>query len=747
MRTAPLYYATRIDAWMSQTTMTSESDVLYSLETTLNVTLATTINDVIGNTTSPTVADVLRTVAFLLFLITGLTLNCIQISVILQTNQLRTDRFNILLISLAAVNLVDCLGNIPSTALDSHSGNGLWDYDNALNTTDCIIVYLVGMVTLLGLLFMAADRLTEFQSSLGLTRHCSGTLTPLACVRIMAVYSWVHGTVLAVPLALPVLGSAGCQGHACHGRVAYLWTMALFGFVLPVCALCCLYGYVIFTAVQQSTACQVYTSENVPEPRSACLPDLGDFKYLAWLTVTWFVFQAPLLIARFVLLTGASGEKRHEDVASVSFGVGVALRWLFIAYTMLLPVLTFCWRRDTCQKLKRILSCRKANIVVDSSPSHNGAPHSSASLQQNSFSVPVLFATANGLHVQMHHELERTKGIITPGASPTVSRTQWDSCSPEKKTPVLSVTTTSKRCDVFGSFHSGDILSDDGNTSECESSYDCNFFILRSTNPTTTTSYNDDYQPSPSDSAADKDKTCAAASIEKSGNSRTLGLEVDRSGSTLTVDKQSPLQGRKVVTDVDRLTGQKIEMRYLDTGTAMSPEKRCSSDSGRGSVETAITRKGNGLSSQGKQNTGTVWYTTERNLSGELHESAATFDPSSQEQPSRKQDRKRRKQRKKKNSEHSNSEGKAEVADSKDSTIIANTPKQRTRSEHTDDSEPATVEQIQNVSAFSGETNNNDLKTLKVKRSRLTSESSNNLLDSSNTSSEFTMLQSAYHHA
>lgn len=730
---------------MSLSTMTSESDALYSLET-FNVTLATTINDVISNTTSPTAADVIRTVAFLLFVITGFTLNCIQISVILQTRQLRVDRFNILLISLATVNLVDCLGNIPSTALDSHSRNDLWDSDNTLYTIDCIIVYLVGMVTLLGLLFMVADRLAEFRGSLGLSRHCPAALTPLACARIMAVYSWIHGTILAVPFSLPALASGGCPGHACQGRLAYLWTMALIGFVVPVIILCCLYGYVICTAVQQGAQCQAYTSEHASEPRSACLPDLGDFKYLAWLTVTWFVFQAPLLVWRFIVLAGRSSKRPDESVPGASFELGVALRWLFVAYALLLPLLTFCRRRDARQKWARILSCHKTNIVVDSSPGHRvHQPSVSPSLQRNSFAVPVLFATANGLHVQMHHDQVTTKGT-SPGASPTVGRTQLWVSSPEKKRPVLSETTPSKRCDVFGSFHSGDILSDDGTTSECESSYDCNFFILQSNNPTTktTTSYNDDYRTT---STGNKKK--AAASLEKSENSRASGLGADCSSSILTVDKLSPLQAPRVAPDVDdRTKQQKIEMRCLDPDAATSPEKRCSSDSGRGSVETAIKGNEHRLSTQGKQNTGAVWHSTEATHSSELHQSAATSDPNDQEQLSRTQNRKKRNQRKNKNSEHITSDGNAEVADSNDAAVVVNTQRQKTRGERRDQnsvSEPAAVEQPHRITDFQGETNNNELKTTKVKRNRQTSESNNNLLDSSNTSSEFAMLQSTYH--
>lgn len=655
---------------------------------TFNITLFTTLGNISSNVTSFARADNFRIVVFMIFLVAGFTLNCIKISLVFQTSQQQNKSFKIFVVNLAVVNLVNCLGNIPSSVLDTNDSKLLW-YHGAIHIVDCITLCLVGTVTILGLILIAFNRLIQVRHSVGFSRRCPRLPTPVVCARIMAIYSWVHGIILSMLFSVPSLSGRDCHVQPCRSWAAYVWTVAIFGFFLPAVTLCCMCGYMIYTKVQQrKILCQAYTADNSSASDSVCEPDDGGFRYVASLTIAWFLLQLPFLVTRFVDVHSL-GLKPHLSDSVCSFQLRATLRWLFILYTMVLPVETVFMKRELWLKFKKLVLCHKTNVVVDSSPLHS-APTD----RQIPIVAPVLFPTPQGLRLKTYDaKAFKTQSAVTQ----MECATQDDGAA---------VQTSTQRCDVFGSFYSGDILSEEGSTSDYDSTYDCNIFALPNGG--------------------------------RSGeNAKNVSKENSSSGcAERTVQANGEL---KVVNDVVSLVDESLKTccpdhHDLEKTVSAGVGRRFSSESVTVMLKTAVKcRKKNPNENEIPQNKCSqegLQYSKEDSVNCERLQNA--------EDDGCKERRGQRRQKKPTKSNVNISNNDIQVIQREGSALVS--------SAGSEDAVPTKRRRkaAKDTSLKDEANNSNDsleLNVGKISRHRLESDSKDNLLESSNTSSELTVLR------
>lgn len=660
-----------------------------------NITLSTTLDNVSSNVTSLTRADNFRIVVFMIVLVTGFTLNCIKISLVFQTSKQLNRPFNILVVNLAIVNLITCLGNIPSSVLNTNNSRHLW-YHGAIHIVDCITLCLAGTVTILGLILIAINRLIQVRHSIGFSRRCSCLPTPVVCARIVVIYSWIHGIILSMLFSVPGLSARECRVQLCRSWAAYVWTVAVFGFLLPAVTLCCLYGYIVYAEVQQrKMLCQAYTADNSSASGSVCESDDGSFRYVASLTIAWFLFQPPLLITRFIDLISPD-LRPHLNDSVCSFELRAVLRWLFVLYTMVLPVQTVFTKREFWLKFKKLVLCHKTNIVVDLSPLR-----STPTDQQIPIVAPVLFPTPQGLRLQKYDaKASKTQSAVTQMECAT-------------KDDGAAVQATTQRCDVFGSFYSGDILSEEGSTSDYDSAYDCNIFAL----PNGDRSGEDVKNVSKENSSLG----CAERMVQANGESKVASYVVSLAD--------------------ERLKTCCPDHHDLEKTVSAGIRRRFSSESVTVVLKTAVKcRKKKSNENEVPQNKCSeevLQYSKEDSVNCEHLQN--TEDDDCKERLTKKRQGQRRQKKQTKSNVNISNDIQVIQREESASPVVSSTrgedavPTKRRRKAAKDTS-------------FKDEANNNnslEVNIRKISRHRLESDSKDKLLESSNTSSELTVLREA----
>ena len=176
-------------------------------------------------------------------------------------------------------------------------------------------------------------------------------------------------------------------------------------------------------------ASQAYTDDAI-QPGSRFWTELNTSKYVGVLIVLWCIFQGPYLLLNFVEQYRHSDKLSPNEAVEVAYPweIELAFTWMKLSFPIFLPLVTFCWRKEVWQKFKNLVLCRKSNLINDSSPrgttgkkrkrqlqpnrQSSEAPGmrtpgvrdsvlSAADLQRHN-SIPVLFATEDGLHFQTY---------------------------------------------------------------------------------------------------------------------------------------------------------------------------------------------------------------------------------------------------------------------------------------------------------------------------------------------------------
>ena len=271
------------------------------------------------------------------------------------------------------------------------------------------------------------------------------------------------------------------------------------GFIIPVIAIIVLYILIIRRAVGERVrdrprvASQAYT-DAVLQPSSRFWTELNTSKYVGVLVVLWCIFQGPYLLLSYVEQFRNSDRFNDQQVElTYPWQVELSFTWMKLSYPIFLPLITFCWRKEVWQKFKNLILCRKSNLINDSdrhaSPNRRRRPQApsrqisegigrrtpgikesvSCSTDTNkNDSVPVLFATENGLHFQSYGN--RALRDDNDESHDEDSLGELDSSKTSK-------VATARKCDVFGSQFSFKNADDDReDTSDYNSSAEADSF-------------------------------------------------------------------------------------------------------------------------------------------------------------------------------------------------------------------------------------------------------------------------------
>ena len=281
--------------------------------------------------------------------------------------------------------------------------------------------------------------------------------------------------------------------------VAYVALTSLMGFIIPVIAIIVLYIFIIRRAVGERSkdrprvASEAYT-DAVLQPSSRFWTELNTSKYVGVLVILWCIFQGPYLLLSYVEQFRNSDKFNDQQVElTYPWRVELSFTWMKLSYPIFLPLITFCWRKEVWQKFKNLILCRKSNLINDSdrhaSPHRRRRPQApsrqvsegigrrtpgikesiscSTDINKND-SVPVLFATENGLHFQSYGN----RALRDDN-----DETHDEDSLGELESSKTSKVATARKCDVFGSQFSFKNADDDMvDTSDYNSSAEVDSF-------------------------------------------------------------------------------------------------------------------------------------------------------------------------------------------------------------------------------------------------------------------------------
>ncbi len=424
------------------------------------------------NTTTPggNVANRITRATFLaIFLVAGFVGNSVLIATIAQSTRLKTLPLNIFIISIAVANIVDCAGNMPLVLGATITEK--WDYGDLVCRLNAFALQAISIVVILSLCMVTIERALSLLSLRNPQRCLSHRQTT-----ILVVYCWVYSLAFSWPLLIQNILTVqpSANRHLCtisrNSPVIYLALMSILCYLLPCLLIIGFLIYIIRQGViekmndRQNAAQNSYAAESGGLPERQVWSELYAAKYVGVLFLFWVLLQAPYLVLSSIDWYKQSNEL--SDIEAISeielnnpWQVQLAFTWIKFSFPMVMPLLTFFWRKETWQRFKNWILCRKSNFVVDASPK-TSPQHKVAGVKNGATtttSVPVLFATENGLHVQTY--------------SPAGNNND-DHCDNVSENPdTLNASNTqalmTQKCDVMGS---QDFLQIDEDTSDYDSS-------------------------------------------------------------------------------------------------------------------------------------------------------------------------------------------------------------------------------------------------------------------------------------
>ena len=178
-------------------------------------------------------------------------------------------------------------------------------------------------------------------------------------------------------------------------------------------------------------------------PTSPVLEEVGSVKYVLALCVCWCLLQAPHHLVTWVedIL-----QSNSHDVLTVKYHrLKVTLTWLRFSHVLVLPVITYCWRKDVWKRCKNVICCHKSNLIKDATPRSADNKHKRSHFRhiigmkkfgrkKSSRKVPMLYAAENGLCLQTYDKSLSEDSTVT-----------------QVTTADMTIVVTSRNCDVQGS--------------------------------------------------------------------------------------------------------------------------------------------------------------------------------------------------------------------------------------------------------------------------------------------------------
>ena len=408
-----------------------------------------------------------KTSFLVLYIIAGFVGNCVLVTTLGQCHRLKGSALNKLLICMAVINLLDCIINIPLILGSVITAK--WDYGSLTCQMNSAFLQLTNIATIVALLAITFERLLAVRSPTTTThKRLSSVKTGL-----LVGYIWVHSITLCIPLFIGVVSSAAFPSrYLCSitqgAPLLYVCVLSLLGYLIPFTLIVAFYIFIIYVCVKEKLNEKCQTA-NGPEARLAlqdyCLcAEIDMSKYVGVLFTFWCILCGPYLVLSSIEQYRNSAELKSSTV-SFSFEypwkLDLIFTWLYLSYPIFLPVITLCWRKKVWQKFKNFLLCRKSNLINDALPISDLGQRSNEELSNGetlATSIPVLFATENGLHFQTYGRRSEDEGL---------SDSRLELC-PELDSSggSGSMVVTSRKCDVYSS----QMLQLDEDTSDYDSS-------------------------------------------------------------------------------------------------------------------------------------------------------------------------------------------------------------------------------------------------------------------------------------
>ena len=404
--------------------------------------------------------------------------------------------------------------------------------------------------------------------------------------------------------------------------VAYVALTSLLGFIVPIVSIIVLYILIIRRAVRERVrdrprvASQAYT-DAVLQPSSRFWTELNTSKYVGVLVVLWCIFQGPYLLLSYVEQYRNSDQFDDEIELTYPWQIELSFTWMKLSHPVFLPLITFCWRKEVWQKFKNLILCRKSNLINDSvrhtSPTRRRRPQapsrqiseaigrrppgikesiSTTDINKND-SVPVLFATEDGLHFQSYGN----RAMMEDDESPDENSLGELEAS---KVP------TARKCDVFGSQISLKGGNDElDNTSDYNSSGEIDPFS-QSNAISVRTEYEQQQRTQigslskSSQGRRSRQNSEGNGEIEGSQKRRRKKKEVsprdNKNDSGIYSNQDTKEKNRKSKGEMDEVIEdvyEKEREKKVDTKDDSKTEhNRTSSDSGQGSHEGTMSKEG-----------------------------------------------------------------------------------------------------------------------------------------------------------
>lgn len=362
-----------------------------------------------------------------LFIFVGFSGNIFLVVCVAVSRYLRSNAINRYIVSLAGANLCDIVLNMSLTLGSTITQT--WEFGPVVCQLNSFFLHLICICTILGLAGLTVDRYVAVKHSDNYTAIMTHRRT-----NMLIIYSWVQATAFCLPLAIgsipsePIAAAYLCS-LSLNSSLLYHCLTSVLCYITPLGLIFVLYAFVIKIAYKEMKKLRAmrsqhhYTNKSATTERPKVWKHIESSKFVAVLIVLWCVLNLPYLVTFYIeqfrnnlILIGANIQLTDKGYP---WQVETTFVWMRLSYPTVLPFITFIFQKEMWQKVKDVVLCRKNNAIFDSNkPQTEQSPHldvkKTGMLKDNkdkpaeattlttisNFHVPVLFATASGLHIQ-----------------------------------------------------------------------------------------------------------------------------------------------------------------------------------------------------------------------------------------------------------------------------------------------------------------------------------------------------------
>ena len=455
---------------------------------------------------------------------------------------------------------------------------------------------MIVIIHAFGLAMMSVDRFISVRNAGFATEQRGFTVSRAA---LLIALAWLCSIGLSLPLVVPtgVDIEGNSQRYLCtiHSKAspAYVWTTTAVGYVCPVGVVVAMFIATAASAAahrrklsssqaySSSTESATHITETGPtpavgrhrrDPAATLTVEVNAAKYVACLFAAWCLFILPFPVLWLVRIGRTAFLSSRSQPFSYTRDADAVVTWLFVSYPVLLPVITCIWRRNVCCScVHRTRTCCRESVSAAEASSNNQSPSVTPKRRQrvggvhpfyispgrpgggfetSDRSVPVLFATARGLHI---------RSSSAPDPAPATDR-QVEEVKSEDD---------ARKCDVFGSvsaLQNEDLI----NTSDYDSGDDDAVGAEAGQSGYRLDRSMESWGPPSRSSVEDTDRSTTPITAwrprSEHANRVSCGIGGRPSGSSTWYDDENSESETTVRTRVDRL---------IDSGVGMT--KKCSS--------------------------------------------------------------------------------------------------------------------------------------------------------------------------